>query len=85
MVISSISNSSLNSFNKQKINFRSTNTNQYGVYKPTDSNNDNEEDKKKLKKTYWIGVLSGILFSVLSIGGDRLCEYLIKKNSPKIK
>lgn len=83
MIIQSIS--SLNSLNKQKINFSSANLNQDGVYKPTDSNNDKEEAKKILKKTYLKGVLTGIVFLVLASGGERLCEYLIKKNSTKIR
>jgi len=87
MFIQSISNSSLNTFNKPKINFSSINTNQ-NVYKSTTLKNDNDKKeftKKELKKTYWKGVLSGVLFSLLVIGGDYLCEYLIEKSSPKLR
>lgn len=85
MIIQSISNPSLSPLSKKKINFCSTTTKQNDISKSMDSSKNNEDNKQKLKKTYWKGVISGILFSVLVIGGDRLCEYLIKKNSPKLK
>ena len=85
MIIQSISSPSLNSLNKQKMNFTSANTIQDSVSESVNSSQNKEDDKNKLKKAYWKGVIAGILFSILSIGGDRLIEYLIKKNSPKIK
>lgn len=85
MIIQSISSSNLNAPNRQKINFNSANSMQDSISESVNTNNTKEDDKNKLKKTYWKGVLSGIIFSVLVIGGDRLIEYLIKKNSPKLK
>jgi len=85
MIVKSISNSSLNLLGKQKISFNSANINQSGVYDPTASNNNQEEEKVKLKKAYRKGVLSGILFSVVVVGGDLLCEYLIKRNATKVR
>ena len=85
MIIQSIPNLGLSSFNKQKINFTSTNTKQDSVSEPMSSTKNNEDDKNKSKKAYWKGVFAGIMFSALVIGGDRLIEYLIKKNAPKLK
>jgi len=85
MIIQSISNSSLNIPNKQKINFCSANTEQNGVSKPVASKQNKEDYKQRVKKTYWKGVIAGILFSVLVIGGDRLIEYFNKKIPCNIK
>lgn len=95
MFIQNVFATNLNLSNKQKMKSDLKNNNKYVCVNPTTfkSNDDNinneknktEFSKKQLKKAYWMGVLSGLVFAILSIGGDHLCEYLIKKNSTKLK
>lgn len=82
MVIQSVSGHNLNSPNKQKMNFTSTNTKQDNVSKPVNSSQNKEDDKKK---AYRKGVITGVVISILACAVDRLVEYLIKIKSPKIK
>lgn len=82
MIIQSISNPNLNSPNKQKMNFTSTNTRQDSVSESVNSSQNKEDGKKK---AYWKGLITGVVISILASAADRLGEYLIKKNSPKLK
>lgn len=83
MLIKSVNNHNLiNSQNKQNIIFTSINTEQDSVSGPMNSSQNKEDDKKK---AYWKGLITGVVICILASAGDRLGEYLIKKNSPKIK
>jgi len=85
MIIQSISNSSLTPLNTKKINFSSSNTNQKSIPEPLSSHQNKEDDKNNVKNAYRKGLITGVVISILASAADRFGEYLIKKNSPKLK
>lgn len=95
MVIQDMLSNNLNIYGKQKIKLNSIknksliNRNSVSFGNNKDSNNEQKPQadliQKQFKKVYWKGVFAGVLWTLLVIGGDYLCEYLIRKNSPKFE